>query len=347
MRLPPALFLPHRLTGFSLFICIGVICLGQSPEAQQLAKPVSGALSVDSSADVEQYRWTTDAHGVSLFDGENMILRYQFVSGNKPIVYPIAGPGGTRMTRDFPMKPAEKNGTKDHIHHRSLWMTHGDVNGIDFWAEEGKPGRVEHADVVSSEVTDASAKLVTTAKWITPDNEVLLHESRTMIVGGTTSLRTIEFAIDLTAQEKEVEFGDTKEGSFAVRVPDSVAVDSKQGGVIVNEHGERNGDAWGKRASWVDYSGPVNGTTVGITILEHPDSYGHPCRWHVRTYGLFAANPFGEHHFTGEAATKKHVLAAGETMHLHYKLLLHEGAADLDMIRDHWEGFAAATDKNK
>jgi hypothetical protein len=337
------------LAGASFLALFSAVCFAQlsSPAVKTSDSVQSGQPKDKHSTAQDGYQWNADTEGVSLLSGQTTVLRYQFMSGNKPIIYPIAGPHGVTMTRDFPMKPAEKNQTKDHIHHRSLWMTHGDVNGIDFWAETEKSGRVEHAEVVSSGVSDEGAKLVTTAKWVTPSNEVLLHESRTMIVSGGPSLRMIEIAIDLTAQDKAVLFGDTKEGSFAVRVPDTMAVDRKQGGVIVNEHGDRDGDAWGKRARWVDYSGPVDETTAGITILEHPDSYGHPCRWHVRSYGLFAANPFGEHHFTGQGAAKEHKLAPGETMHLHYKMLIHEGNADTEMIQDQWKKFASATDKSE
>jgi hypothetical protein len=44
---------------------------------------------------------------------------------------------GTEMTRNYPMKKGVAGEVEDHPHHRSLWFTHGDVNGIDFWAEGG------------------------------------------------------------------------------------------------------------------------------------------------------------------------------------------------------------------
>lgn len=48
--------------------------------------------------------------------------------------YPLIGPGGAKMTRAWPMEdvPGEEH---DHPHHRSLWYSHGDVNGVDFWSE--------------------------------------------------------------------------------------------------------------------------------------------------------------------------------------------------------------------
>lgn len=286
------------------------------------------------------FQWQADPQGVSLVQDGGLVLRYEFRSGSKPIVYPLNGPGGVSMTRDYPMKPAEQGDSKDHIHQRSLWMTHGEVNGIDFWMEGEKAGRIEHDKVISSDVDQGKAKLVTTANWLTPDDQWLLRESRAMTVSGDEAMRQVEFSIDLTAGDNPVHFGDTKEGSFGVRVPDSMTVDKKTGGSILNEHGERDGAAWGKRSRWVDYSGPVGDQTVGITILEHPKSHGHPCRWHVRTYGLFAANPFGEHHFTGGKATEGFTLAPGKTLHLQYKLLLHSGAPDTEAIEAAWKQFA-------
>lgn len=290
----------------------------------------------------QAFTWAPDEQGVALNQGDELVLRYEFKSGGKPIVYPIAGPSGAGMTRDYPMKPVQAGGTKDHIHHRSLWLTHGEVNGVDFWLEdEKKAGRIVHEEVVASGVSEDGAKLVTTANWVTPDGQTLLHEKRTMIVSGPAESRGIEFRFELTATDKDVHFGDTKEGSFAIRVPDSMAVDQKQGGTILNEHGEKDGETWGKRARWVAYTGPVHGKTVGVAILEHPSSFGHPCRWHVRTYGLFAANPFGEHHFVGGKPTEGHTLAKGEKLRLRYKLVMYAGAADAERVEVQWKSFAA------
>ncbi len=312
--------------------------------AQDAATSTSCPTVDSASREVsDRLNWASDDAGVSLVQGNEVVLRYEFQSGTKPIVYPIVGPGGVSMTRDFPMKDAIKGGTSDHLHHRSLWMTHGEVNGIDFWMEDKeKAGRIVHKEVLDKSIEGDAAKLTTTATWVDPSGKTVLDEARTMVVTGDKSHRALEFEIDLTAGDHSVHFGDTKEGSFGVRVPDSMAVDSKMGGAILNEHGDKDGDAWGKRSRWVDYSGPVAGTIAGLTILEHPDSYGHPCRWHVRTYGLFAANPFGEHHFTGGQPTAGYTLQPGKTLHLHYKVIVHPGNADPNSIEAEWGKFTKA-----
>jgi hypothetical protein len=85
-------------------------------------------------------------------------------------------------------------------------------------------------------------------------------------------------------------------------------------------------NTWGKRAAWCDYSGPVNGKTVGIAIFDSPQNPRHPTWWHVRDYGLFAANPFGAHYFEKKAVREGDLkVPAGKSITFRYRLVLHEG----------------------
>jgi len=36
----------------------------------------------------------------------------------------------------------------------------------------------------------------------------------------------------------------------------------------------------------------IDGKALGICFMNHPASYRFPTDWHVRNYGLFAANAF-------------------------------------------------------
>ena len=75
-------------------------------------------------------------------------------------------------------------------------------------------------------------------------------------------------------------------------------------------------------------------------MLNHPKSYGFPVRWHVRTYGLFAANPFGEHHFTGGKDTGGKTLPAGETWRLAFRVLLHDGKQSVEDVQQVWQQYS-------
>lgn len=263
---------------------------------------------------------------------------YLTKSGSKPIVWPIHGPTGKLMTRSWPMDQTVEGEKKDHIHQRSLWFTHGDVNGIDFWSE-GK-GRIEHKEFVKVE-GGPEAVIVTKNDWLSPDGSKLIcQDQRTFTFGATDSQRWIDVAIEVKATAGPVVFGDTKEGSFGVRVPDSMRVEAFKGGKIINSDGLVNFAAWGKPAAWVDYHGPVDGETLGIAILNHPSSFRYPTPWHVRTYGLFAANPFGLNDFTGGKAKGEYTLPEGETLKLRYRVLLHSGDEKLGRVAENFAEYS-------
>ncbi len=145
----------------------------------------------------------------------------------------------------------------------------------------------------------------------------------------------------LTASDGPVTFGDTKEGMFGVRVATSMDVKKgKPGGRIVNAKGLTDAATWGKKSPWIDYSGPVEGKTVGIAILDHPGNFGYPTPWHVREYGLFAANPFGKHEFGLSPKAEPTVLEAGKSLHFRYRVILHEGDANAYPVGKAYEAFA-------
>jgi hypothetical protein len=244
-------------------------------------------------------------------------------------VWPVIGPTGKEMTRAWPMREGDPDqGPKpDHIHQRSFWLTQGNVNRYHIWAETAKPqaqGRIEHKELVKAEGGDVGT-IVSRNAWLGPKGEPVLTDVRTLRLGGDANSRWIDFDIVLTAAADEVKFGDTKEGSFGLRTVESMRTDKKLGGKIITSEGLTDAEAWGKPAAWVDYHGPVQGETLGIAILNHPESFRYPTHWHVRTYGLFAANPWGLGDFTKGAQDGAHTMKKGESITLRYRVLLHKG----------------------
>ena len=112
---------------------------------------------------------------------------------------------------------------------------------------------------------------------------------------------------------------------MGVRVAKSMQVAHGDGHIVLST-GIRDKETWGKRADWCDYYGPVNGKTVGIAIFDNPKNPRHPTWWHVRDYGLFAANPFGEHDFEKKPkGTGNLTVPAGKKVTFRYRFILHEG----------------------
>jgi hypothetical protein len=285
------------------------------------------ALAVSARAANFELEKNDDGYTVKL-DGK-LLTRYVIKSGPKPIFWPVIGVYGNEVTRAYPMREGNPAERKDHIHHRSFWFTHGNVNGVDFWAETGKNGDIVHREFTKAEGGE-TAVIATRNDWLGPDGKKHCEDQRTFTFGSDGQRWWVDCDIVVKASEVPCTFGDTKEGSFGVRVAGTMKVDAKQGGKVVNSEGQTDGAAWAQPASWVDYHGPVEGKTEGIAILNHPSSFRYPTTWHVRTYGLFCANPFGLRDFKktnadGTPADGAHTIPKGESMNLRYRVLFHSG----------------------
>lgn len=311
---------------------------------------------------------------LELHQGDELITTYfdGTADAYKPYFHPLNAPGGTPVTRGYPMSPRPGEPT-DHNHHRAFWFTYGEVNDFDFWAadplnEKGKPnpryGRIRPwntPEATSSTSTPSTptaragvgaASLTTVLRWTNASGErALLEERRTTWFYGDTQTRILDSDITLTALKEPVHFGDTKEGMFGLRVASTMDVDASKrkegdparsaGGRIVNAEGLTNAEAWGKRSAWVDYSGPAEGRIWGVAILDHPTNLNHPTAWHVRTYGLFAANPIGRRDFNlGDHEQGPFTLAPGEALRLRYRVIIHPGDEQQGRIAQAFASYA-------
>lgn len=252
----------------------------------------------------------------------------------KPIVYPIYGPDQVPMTRNHPMKDVDGE-SADHPHHKSMWFGHGLVNEVSFWHEEGTVVTEKAEIIPAADSPTGIAQIKLTNRLEGPDEKVIARETIIYSFGHSDNSRWIDWDVTLHASEGDIKLGDTKEGTAALRVHPNLRLsnDERRGvttanGQAINSAGVTGGDIWGKRAAWVDYYGQIDGKTVGIAFLDHPENFRHPTYWHARTYGLFAANPFGLSHFVGEGEDGSHQLAKGESMRFRYRIVFHQGTAD-------------------
>ncbi|MBI5386075.1 MAG: PmoA family protein [Verrucomicrobia bacterium] len=263
-----------------------------------------------------------------------LFTEYVFKGAPHVYYYPLIGPGGLRMTRDYPMVPDSKNEDHDHPHHRSLWYSHGAVNGVDFWSETAKAGKILHDKFLEVKSGQDEGVIRSANKWVALDGKIVCTDERTFrIYARPNSERLFDFEITVKAPaDSEVVLGDTKEGTMSCRVAETMRVvlpkKLKGEGHIVQSTGVLDGKTWGQRAEWCDYYGPVQGKTAGIAIFDHPSNPVHPTYWHVRDYGLFGANPFGIHDFTNKkepAGAGNITIAPGKSVTFKYRFYIHEG----------------------
>ena len=266
---------------------------------------------------------------------------YHYQGSSRPYFHPVFGPGQVPMTRDWPMEKKTPDEAHDHPHHKSLWFSHGDVNGHDFWAEGAKAGRIVQDGPVEISVKDG--EFVTRNRWVSHDGKTICRDRRRHRFGRQGRVRFIDFEITIEASEGPLVLGDTKEGTMALRLRPALRLAGKVAkGKAVNSEGVKGAAIWGKRAAWVDYHGPVGERTVGVAIFDHPDNFAHPTWWHARSYGLFAANPFGVHHFEKKPAhTGDHRLEAREPLSLRYRIVFHEGDEKQALIAKRFAKYGA------
>ena len=257
--------------------------------------------------------------------------------GNKPYIYPLSTASGLVVTRHFPMEtfPGE---TTDHPHHRGLFFSHGDVNGYNFWATEPGSKDANKARMVFKKVLEAkggakSGTIRVLFEGEDPQGKPILTETRTITFHSDPQLRIIDYEIQVGALEK-LTFGDTKEGTFGIRLATSMTED--KGGRMTNAEGkETEKNVWGKRSPWVDYVGQVDGQTVGVAIFDNPSNPRYPTYWHARAYGLFAANPFGVRDFTGDKSLDGSMtIEPGQTLRFRYRVVIHPGDTQASKIAE-------------
>jgi hypothetical protein len=299
----------------------------------------------------------TDVVHVTI-DGQSF-TDFILAGGNamKPYLYPLRSASGKLVTRKFPMERVEGEPT-DHPHQRGLWFAHERVNGTDFWNNEADYKTPIRGRIVVTKISDIQGGADTGSfkadlDWVDQNGVKLVSEARKMTFHKTSTLRIIDLDLTLTAAI-DVTFGDAKDGAFGIRLAPALqepgtaakgaeATQIPGTGTITNAEGaEREKAVWGKSSNWIDYSGEVEGEKVGLAVFDSPEN-SRRARWHVRGYGLLAANPFGLKAFNkGSTEDGSLPLKAGESIHFRYRVVIHPGDAKSAGLPALWDEYLKA-----
>lgn len=280
--------------------------------------------------------------------GGKLFTDFDYSDYDKPILYPIYGPGQIGMTRNWPMKQDVEGEAHDHPHHKSMWISH-EISGVDFWGESAGKVVTQKVETEFSGNPKPTNVLRATSVWRKKsDDKPVMTDQTTYWFGGTEKSRWIDCLVDFQATFGDIQFDDTKEGLFAIRThPDlRLTAAPKRGvekvfGTAINSEGVTGKAIWGKKAKWLLYKGTIGGKPMSIAMYDHPGNLRHPTTWHARDYGLVTANPFGMHHFLkkekGAGAFK---IAKDENLKLRYRVEFFSGDVSPSEVETRYQQFA-------
>lgn len=277
-------------------------------------------------------------------DADGLVTEYR-TDSRVPYLYPLSAPKGAMLNRHWPMDDSVPSEERDHPHHRCFWLSHGDVNGYDFWAWKGKKGeaKIVHQRFENLQTSQNSADFTAILEWQAGGQVLLTEKRHYTIINRSAQTRIVDITSALEATHEDVTFGDSKEGFCAFRTDGSLRLNGPTAaGHIASSEGVRDADCWGKRARWVSFYGPNEAKQPSIiTLMDHSDNLRHPTWWHARDYGLLAANPFGIHEFESnkQRGSGNHTLKKGQTLTFRYRLVLQSGTFDAAATENLWKDF--------
>ena len=258
--------------------------------------------------------------------GGKPFTKYYFGSDlAKPYLGPVLSKDGISFTRlNFK--------EKEHPHQRSVFIAVGDVRlsgltpegkeGVDFWNEPAERGVQAHKKLGTLYAMPSYMMISADNVWQNAEGVPMLDESRSFVFyPQDPSCRYIDVTVTFTAAYGDVKFGPTKEaGPLGVRVADGLRGD--RGGLMTNSWGAKTEkECWGRPAVWCDYSGEISGHKLGVAVCDDERNERFPTTWHIRDYGLFAANNL---YFRGGLD-----IPAGESLTYRWRLVFHEGGCDI------------------
>jgi hypothetical protein len=280
-----------------------------------------------------------DSVAIHVMDDTEPVLVFRYKDTPKPYIHPLHAPGGGVVTVALP---------HDHLHHRGLWLTWPNVNGINFWEEHFAPeqtGYIYHRAFEPAQAPAGEARLVSQQEWRTLSGERLIDGRFGLTVHATrANARLVSIDIALYAPDKPVELGTPPQyhglGYRCAR--------SMDGGRIVNARGDEGPELTnGARAAWCSYAGRLDGIErkdlpargegwVGVTIFDHPTNPRHPTPWFTmhRPFGFIApALSFHE----------PYVIEQGQTLALRFGVLVQQGPVDPSTLAQAYEDWRRRT----
>jgi len=305
----------HQICSLILAGIVCMCCQACAPD------PAAGTYNRDSDAQLLFIEQNTDSGTISVYDrtSKQPILVQHAIPDQRPFIHPIMAPDGNGMITQY--RPAH------HPHQTGLFWGLKMVNGRDFFMKwQGDYWKKKSAGVIRKK-----GKQV---QWQTHYD--LLDEK------GNTSLTEIstwslqkedgKYIIDLEWKGEantDITFGKFYVGGLFLRMPWTKDTPAE----VVNSNGQRNTDAEGKRALWMNIGMAIEGRAdwAHVAIMDHPTNHAFPIHWRVD--GELGVGPSRQ--IAGDWKLKK-----GETEVVRYRLLIYTGMMDHAALTDQWRKYS-------
>lgn len=313
-----------------------------------------GALCLNLSASEVVLKRTDQRIEVTV-DGQPFTTYYFDDNVAKSYLMPLRTASGVVVSRSFPLAnkvtPEDQKTHSFEPHQRPLYFAHGNINGLNFWAEKAFAAYYDshvqqpygRTSLIAAEIIPGAADegtLRARFNLLDQSDRAIGEEMQTFQFRGDDRTRTIDCEFVITAKHGPVTFGDTKEGTFALRFGPELS--APQGHMLNSSGGQNERAIWGKPADWVDYSGTVSGKAVSVAVFDSPGSFRHPTTWHARAYGLLAANPFGSREFESDNAKDgSWTVPEGKSITFRYRVLLHDGEITASQLAELYREYSA------
>ena len=151
----------------------------------------------------------------------------------KPFLMPLRTASGIVISRSFPVANTvtadDQKTASFEPHQRPLYFSHGDIDGLNFWAEQAFDryyhgysheayGRMALTKLENIGGGSEGGLLKARFNLLAPEGRIIAEETQTFQFHGDDRTRTIDCEFVILANHGAVTFGDTKEGTFAVRL---------------------------------------------------------------------------------------------------------------------------------
>jgi hypothetical protein len=264
---------------------------------------------------------------IDIYIDGRLFTSYRFSQDEKyPFFFPVNGPSGVSVT-------SMRNAL--YPHHSSLFFGCDFVNGGNYWQEGLDRGQIisVRADIIES--GGERVVIENECIWARHGADSPVRDTRRITVSAPSgNMFRIDFSLSMHMLE-DVYIRRNNHSLFSARMAHDLAV--THGGVMINSEGETSEkQTFGKPSPWMDYYGKRAGGSEGIAIMQHPSNKWYPAPWFTRDYGFISPTPI-----YWPADGQGTSLPKGETVELHYRVLVHSGDHVEAGIAEEFEIYAA------